>query len=327
MERRHHKNHRTKILWYIAGIIVIAVAGSIFAFSNPSQVEYVKESKPIATSTIGVKALPQDQMRIVSYPEKLEQGDPAIIVVEGLTTTKNIKSFTLGDRPFYFFLYKGYVTAFFAAKLDEPTGNLPLTLTFKDGKQIKGNLVIDPRKVVKGAFNIPEKLGGNTRESINTLIRTLAGEGKVINSLPSTKEVLWTEDFRAPLDSMVIDDPFGYTRVISNFTMPHKGTDYEADIGTKVFAMNKGVVRLTTEFRNYGNTIIIDHGSGVQTVYMHLSKIDVKEGQSVEKGQLIGLTGDSGYADHPHLHLSIRIWEISIDPEKFLKIFRENKQN
>ncbi len=326
MERRHHKNHRTKILWYIAGIILIT-AGFIFAYSNPSHIEYVKESEPIASSTVGVKALSQDQMRIVSYPGKLEQGDPAIIVVEGLTTTSNIKSFTLGDRPFYFFIYKGYVTAFFAAKLDEPTGTLPLVLTFKDGKQIRGNLVINARKIVKDSFNIPEKLGGNTPESIRILISTLAKEGKIINSLPATKEVLWTADFRAPLDSMVLDDPFGYTRVISNFTMPHKGTDYVAEIGTKVFAMNEGVVRLTTEFRNYGNTIIIDHGSGVQTTYMHLSKIDVAEGQSIEKGQLIGLTGDTGYADHPHLHLSVRIWETSIDPEEFLKIFGGNKQN
>jgi murein DD-endopeptidase MepM/ murein hydrolase activator NlpD len=69
--------------------------------------------------------------------------------------------------------------------------------------------------------------------------------------------------------------------------------------------------------------VIIDHGAGVQTVYMHLSKIGVTEGQMVEKGDVIATSGDTGYAGNPHLHLTVRIWEIAIDPMKFLEIMGE----
>ncbi len=248
-----------------------------------------------------------------------------MIVVEGLTSTSSIASFTFDKRPLNFFIYDSYVTAFFGADLYQTPGTLPLILTLKDGMQVKGSLVIEPRKRVTEPYTIPDKLGGNTPESIRTLVTTLAAEGKIINALPSAREVMWTEKFRAPLDtplngSLVIDDPYGYTRIIGNFSMPHKGTDLVADIGTKVYAMNKGIVRLASTFRNYGNTIVIDHGGGVQTVYMHLSEMGVVEGQPVEKDEVIGLTGDTGYADHPHLHVSVKIWDIAIDPMRFLEL-------
>ena len=85
--------------------------------------------------------------------------------------------------------------------------------------------------------------------------------------------------------------------------------------------MNRGVVRLSKKFTVYGNTVIIDHGNGVMTLYMHLSKRLVKEGSLVEQGQTIGKSGMTGYAEHPHLHISVRINNTSIDPLEFLKLF------
>jgi murein DD-endopeptidase MepM/ murein hydrolase activator NlpD len=92
-------------------------------------------------------------------------------------------------------------------------------------------------------------------------------------------------------------------------------------VGTPLYAMNSGTVRFTQNLRNYGNTIIIDHGLGLHTVYMHLSEIGVSLGQEVSKGQMIGRTGDTGYVIGPHLHLTIRINGISIDPERFMELF------
>ena len=98
--------------------------------------------------------------------------------------------------------------------------------------------------------------------------------------------------------------------------------DLRAVKGTKVAAMERGVVRLAKTFDVYGKTIVIDHGLGVMTFYMHLSKINVNQGQLVTRGQIIGLSGDTGYAESPHLHITVRINNISVDPIEFLDLFR-----
>ncbi|MBA3733055.1 M23 family metallopeptidase [Patescibacteria group bacterium] len=104
--------------------------------------------------------------------------------------------------------------------------------------------------------------------------------------------------------------------------MTHKGTDFRAKIGTEVHAMNDGVVLVASVGRNYGKHIVIDHGLGVMTFYLHLSEINIKEGDLVTKGQVIGLSGQTGYVTAPHLHLSVRINNISVDPMKFMELFQ-----
>ena len=87
-------------------------------------------------------------------------------------------------------------------------------------------------------------------------------------------------------------------------------------------AMNAGVVSLAREFRVYGKTIVIDHGLGLQSIYMHLSNFKVKAGQQVKKGEPIGLSGSTGYALEPHLHVSVHIGGVSVDPVEFLGLFK-----
>ena len=84
--------------------------------------------------------------------------------------------------------------------------------------------------------------------------------------------------------------------------------------------MNSGIVRIAHRYSDYGGTIVIDHGQGVQTFYMHMSKLKVKPGQKVKRGQLIGLSGDTGYALGPHLHLTVRVHDVSVDPQLFMDL-------
>lgn len=125
-----------------------------------------------------------------------------------------------------------------------------------------------------------------------------------------------------PLEGTItVTDKYGYSRVTGGSSLNHKGVDLRAPLGTPVYAMNDGVVRFTSTMRNYGKTIAIDHGNGILTIYMHLSEIGVKEGQTVKKGELLGKSGDTGYVFGPHLHLTVRINGISIDPMKFMELF------
>jgi murein DD-endopeptidase MepM/ murein hydrolase activator NlpD len=95
---------------------------------------------------------------------------------------------------------------------------------------------------------------------------------------------------------------------------PHSGMDIAASAGTPVLAPAAGIVTLTGDFYLTGNTILLDHGHGISSNFLHLSRIDVQVGQRVEQGQAIGAVGQTGRATGPHLHWGMNWFETRIDP-------------
>jgi murein DD-endopeptidase MepM/ murein hydrolase activator NlpD len=98
----------------------------------------------------------------------------------------------------------------------------------------------------------------------------------------------------------------------------HSGIDIAAASGTPVKAADSGVVILSAWHGGYGRAIVIDHGKGLATLYGHLSRQNVKEGDKVNKGQVIGLVGSSGVATGPHLHFEVRVDGETTDPLPYL---------
>jgi murein DD-endopeptidase MepM/ murein hydrolase activator NlpD len=94
--------------------------------------------------------------------------------------------------------------------------------------------------------------------------------------------------------------------------------DFTADIGTEVFATGDGVVQKTTnDGWGYGNHVVIEHGFGYSTLYGHLSKIMVRPGQTVKRGQLLGHVGNTGRSTGPHLHYEVRRGGNPLNPAFF----------
>lgn len=133
----------------------------------------------------------------------------------------------------------------------------------------------------------------------------------------------------APLWSSVFAPALRSTRRSSGFGQPrreraggpisyHFGLDYPAAAGTRVQAVNRGRVVLAARYPVRGNLVAIDHGAGLVSMYFHLSKIGVKVGQMVEKGQDIGEVGSTGYSTGPHLHLEMRLRGEGINPAGLL---------
>jgi murein DD-endopeptidase MepM/ murein hydrolase activator NlpD len=96
--------------------------------------------------------------------------------------------------------------------------------------------------------------------------------------------------------------------------------DFRAATGTPVHAGNSGVVVLARPLYYEGNCVVIDHGLGLFTISMHLSRIDVGEGDRVAAGQLIGLSGATGRVTGPHLHWAVRWQNAYLDPAKMLRM-------
>jgi murein DD-endopeptidase MepM/ murein hydrolase activator NlpD len=97
----------------------------------------------------------------------------------------------------------------------------------------------------------------------------------------------------------------------------HYGMDFTASIGTAVFATGNGIVKSAEREVGYGNTITLDHGFGYETYYAHLSKIKVKSGQKVKRGDVIGLVGNSGTSTAPHLHYEVSKNGTKVNPQNY----------
>jgi murein DD-endopeptidase MepM/ murein hydrolase activator NlpD len=130
----------------------------------------------------------------------------------------------------------------------------------------------------------------------------------------------WSGNFTAPVDAP-ISDTFGTQRTINGKVQStHQGLDYAAGSGTPVAAVNAGTVLLAGPLFFEGNCVVVDHGQGLQTIYMHLSQFAVKPGDHVGRGQNLGLVGGTGRATGPHLHLAVRWHGEYLDPAALLKL-------
>ena len=128
-------------------------------------------------------------------------------------------------------------------------------------------------------------------------------------------EKYWEGLFIQPVEARVSTE-FGLFRYTngSSSSRRHTGIDLAAAAGTPVPASNRGKVVFAGEVIMTGNTVIIEHGGGLKTYYLHMSEIDCEVGQIVEQGDIIGLVGSTGYSTGAHLHFEVRIGEYAINP-------------
>ena len=134
-----------------------------------------------------------------------------------------------------------------------------------------------------------------------------------------TPERLWDGPFLVPVEGRP-GSPFGLKRWINGERRsPHTGIDIKAPEGSPVLASNSGRVVLVGDFFFSGRAVFLDHGQGVYTMYFHLSKINVVEGQQVARGQVLGLVGMTGRATGPHLHWGVRLGGSRVDPTSLVK--------
>lgn len=165
-------------------------------------------------------------------------------------------------------------------------------LTIKDKRKVEPN---------------PEDLARIAREKETTdaIKRTFS------DSMPLT-------DFALPANGP-LSSRFGLRRIFNGLPRnPHAGLDVAVGSGVPIKAPAAGIVANTGEYFFNGNTVFIDHGQGLISAYMHLSRIDVRRGQPVKKGEILGAVGATGRVTGPHLHWAVILNNTPVDPELFL---------
>jgi hypothetical protein len=123
----------------------------------------------------------------------------------------------------------------------------------------------------------------------------------------------------APLEPLPAGGRFGHRRIINGSPRsPHGGVDYSAAAGAPVLAAADGAVAMVADQFFGGNAVFVDHGDGLVTMYMHMSRVDVAEGQAVRRGERVGAVGSTGRATGPHLHFGVRWRGARVDPALLL---------
>jgi len=191
--------------------------------------------------------------------------------------------------------------------------SLELVFYWDDHREKKEFLInVKDKEYPEQHLSLPREMVTPPDEVLERIFRERTRIRSALDTL--TPDRLWDGDFAYPVPGEV-SSPFGVQRFLNNQPRSaHQGVDFRGAEGTPVAAVADGRVVLTGEFYFGGQTVIVDHGLGVHSLYMHLSEITVDEGDPVNKNQTVGLVGMTGRATGPHLHLGVYVLGDAVDP-------------
>ncbi len=168
------------------------------------------------------------------------------------------------------------------------------------------------------ALRVPGQFTAPDPETVKRIEQERDFKSKVFETI--TAERMWSGSFTAPVTTSTTDG-FGTQRKFNGVVKSvHQGLDFHALTGTPVAAANSGNVLVARSLFYEGNCVVVDHGQGLLSLYMHLSELKVHEGDRVTRGQVVGLSGGTGRATAPHLHMGVRWQGVYVDPAALLRL-------
>jgi murein DD-endopeptidase MepM/ murein hydrolase activator NlpD len=256
-------------------------------------------------------------------PNELQPGSVTFFTVELNREATKVSGQFLGKDLLFFYSGKARVWYSLAGVDVETT---PGTYDLRIRAALPGGRVARTVKPVEigtvtfrtGDVNVPENFVKPDQASEKKVAADQRLKERTFAHFIATAQ--WSGDFIKPVEAPSTDS-FGMTRIFNEeLTSEHRGTDFPIKQGSPVVTSNSGTVVLARELFYEGNCVVLDHGQHFFTIYMHLSKIQVREGQKVRKRQRLGLSGATGRVTGPHFHMGVR-WEGSyVDPTKLFAL-------
>ncbi|OGP53420.1 MAG: hypothetical protein A2Y65_06895 [Deltaproteobacteria bacterium RBG_13_52_11] len=254
-------------------------------------------------------------------PQVLRQGDVLSVIVKPEAKVTTVKGDLDGTTIYFYEQGEGVLAGIVGMDLATSPGQHRLRVVIKDPEGRSSEQVF-PVQVEAGGFEVQQlTLPQEMVELKGEILERYLAERKRINGVLNhvRPKRLWRHPFIRPVDGE-ITGAFGLRRIINGQDRsPHNGVDIGALLGAEVGACNNGVVVFAQELYLEGKTVIIDHGFGLYSIYMHLSEMRVKEGDEVGIGECIGLVGATGRVTGPHLHWGIRLLGARVDPFSLLR--------
>jgi murein DD-endopeptidase MepM/ murein hydrolase activator NlpD len=207
--------------------------------------------------------------------------------------------------------------------LDAAAGDYPLLAALVDlhGRTTIIELIlrIDYKKRPEEHLTLPERLVTPNEQDSARINR----EHALLNEKFAQRSARFWTIFESPVDDPV-SSVFGQRRLMNGKPKsPHSGTDFRSPSGTPVHAISNGRVALVAELFYTGQTVVVDHGEGLFSLYAHLSKILVEEGSELRAGDVLGKVGSTGRSTGAHLHLTVRLLGERVDPLALIAVIKE----
>lgn len=251
--------------------------------------------------------------KVTVTPASPGPGDIVIVTVKGLPGPLEGK---FGDKKIYFNTANGVFTAVIGVDLNAEPGKINLVVS-SNGTDISREVTIKKKKYPVQKLKLPNDM---VELSPENEARADREQLKVAALWPHETGRVWNGSFMNPRKGEIVTK-FGMRRIINGIPKnSHSGVDVAAEEGAKVYAPNNAIVTLVDNHFFSGNSVILDHGQGIFTMFFHLSKILVKEGQPVNKGKVIGLIGSTGRSTGAHLHWGVRMQGARVDPLELINL-------
>jgi hypothetical protein len=280
-----------------------------------------------ASRASGQPAPAQTGPRISLYGASVETGGTLLVEIDcrQLPAAGRDLRASFREQPLRLFPHpakgSGVYTALVGVALTSPLGPAAVEVAWVSGGRTHTRSVpfdVTPGRYGEEALSVDPR---HVRPSAKDMER-IRREGEELKRIYASGRIPkgWRGGFELPVDGEV-NGAFGTRRLFNGeLRSQHSGVDFRAQTGSPVRSANTGVVRLAKDLFYSGNAVVLDHGAGVFTSYSHLSRIQVRAGQTVEKGEVVGLVGATGRATGPHLHWGVKVNSITVDPLAFVRV-------
>jgi murein DD-endopeptidase MepM/ murein hydrolase activator NlpD len=275
---------------------------------------------PALHAATDVPASKNAAVEVTWQPTNVVNGAPIFFQVKWPKPLRSLHATWLShDVPFVFDEAGKTWSALAGVNLKTKVGSYPIEFA---GESTSGQAVtfarsirVQPAHYRSVALSVARKYTEPSPADLEAIKKEEAIKKDVFEKVTPQRE--WSGGFHPPitLTDVRISDQFGTARKFNGKVQSvHQGLDYAVPQGTPIVATNEGTIVLAEPLFFEGNCVMIDHGQGLLTLYMHLSELKVKAGDHVERGQQIGLSGATGRATGAHLHIAVRWQGTYLDP-------------
>ncbi len=271
-----------------------------------------------------ISALPvsAETTKVLLSTTSLLPGETLRVEADGLIPPARVKILFMGKSYPFFAIGPNAHRALIGIKLDAKPGTYGLTFKALPYSQLPADALPTLPFMIEITTKVFTVENVNFAPEKTALMKAEHRESLIIHQADAylSRDQQWEGIFTYPVEGQVIGE-FGLKR-LRNGTIDagfHKGIDLRADKGTPALAANSGTVVLASHFKAHGNTVLINHGQGVMTIYLHLQSLSVTVRQKVHKGQEIGKVGATGLATAPHVHFQVFVHGVPVDPKQWVE--------
>lgn len=267
----------------------------------------------IAACLVQAAETPKPAPRVLLNPAKPGPGDIVVVTVKGVNGPVEG---TFNGRKIHFNPSSKSFKAVLGIDLYTEPGTYSLEIK-ADGKVVSRPVTVVKKKYPVQKLILPKDM---VELSPENEARAEQEQKKVAAIWPHETDRGWSGPFLNPREG-AISTAFGLRRIINGIPKnSHSGVDVTAEEGEPVHAPNNGIVTLVDNQFYSGNSVILDHGQGIYTMFFHLSKVLVQQGQPVKRGDVIAFVGSTGRSTGSHLHWGVRMQGARVDPLELIKL-------